>query len=316
MAQPTPYDRITNFQNDQALAPTDPYPAEDFDAECNAIKITTDEVIQNLSLIQRDDGHLANASVGRDQLDPEVTIGFGAPEPWETARDYIENETVFIDNSFYICQVAHTSGVFATDLFNGNWSLIAAFTASQAAIGVAFTPSGNVAAVNVQTAIQELDTEKASIAYVDTATATLSGTDVALAAQDVVLGTAIDGKLSKTADDSAAGAITFAKSSGHGEVALTYGATTNWNVQTAPIATLTLAGNTTMAAPTNVVAGHCYHIRIVQNASSTVTWNVLYKFVGGIAPTMTTTAGKVDRYTFMGTTSNVLEEVGRAQGIA
>jgi hypothetical protein len=136
--------------------------------------------------------------------------------------------------------------------------------------------------------------------YVDAADLTLTGS-----------------KLSKLADDTAAGEITFAKSSGHNETALTYGATTNWNVQTAPVATLSLAGNTTIAAPTNVVAGHCYHIRIVQNASSTVAWtSANYKFIGGSVPVMTTGTGKVDRYTFIATTGNVLEEVGRAQGIA
>jgi hypothetical protein len=123
-----PYDRITNLQNDQALHPTDPYPAQDMDAEYNAIKITTDDIIQHLDLIQRDDGQLENDSVGRDQLKDEVLIGFGAPLPWETGKDYLVGDTVFQDNAFWFCEVAHTSTTFIADHAAGYWSLIADFT--------------------------------------------------------------------------------------------------------------------------------------------------------------------------------------------
>ena len=72
-----------------------------------------------------------------------------------------------------------------------------------------------------------------------------------------------------------------------------------------------------MGAPTNVLAGRVYTIRIQQNANSTVAWTAAnFKFVGGIVPVMTTGAGAVDRLTFVGRPSNVLEEIGRAQGIA
>jgi len=146
MPQPTPYDRITNFQNDQALAPTDPYPAPSFDAEYNAIKITTDEILQNLALIQRDDGELANDSVGRDQLKDDVYIGFGAPAPWETDYDYVVADTVFQDNAFWYCEVSHHSGVFNDDLAAGFWSLIADFT-SAATVGAAMYVSDNAPAL-------------------------------------------------------------------------------------------------------------------------------------------------------------------------
>jgi hypothetical protein len=128
MPQPTPYDRITNFQNQQAIAPTAPYPAPYFDAEYNAIKITIDEILQNLALIQRDDGQLANDSVGRDQLKDEVLIGFGVPEPWEGPdHDYVRGDTVFQDNAFWFCEVSHTSTTFDADYALGYWSLIANF---------------------------------------------------------------------------------------------------------------------------------------------------------------------------------------------
>ena len=125
-----PYDRITNLQNDQALNPTDPYPAPDMDAEYNALKITTDDLIQHLDIIQRDDGQLENNSVGFDQLREEVLIGFDQPAPWLTNHNYVVGNTVFEDEGFYYCNVAHLSGVFATDLAAGKWSLVADFAQS------------------------------------------------------------------------------------------------------------------------------------------------------------------------------------------
>jgi hypothetical protein len=132
MPQPTPYDRITNFQNDQALHPVDPYPAPLVDAEYNAIKITTDEILQNLALIQRDDGQLANDSVGIDQIKDEVLLGFGPPLPWVTNHHYFVHNTVFHNDAFYLCLIEHTSNLFETDLAAGKWSLIVDFAAATA----------------------------------------------------------------------------------------------------------------------------------------------------------------------------------------
>lgn len=74
MAQPTPYDRQFNFQNQQAQTPSAPVPADEIDAEFNAVKITLDQVLGNLELIQRDDGEVANETIGEDQLKPELTL--------------------------------------------------------------------------------------------------------------------------------------------------------------------------------------------------------------------------------------------------
>lgn len=124
----TPYDRISNLQNDQALHPSDPYPAQTLDQEYNAIKITTDDIIQHLDLIQNDDGSLANDSVGRDQIKDEVLLGFGTPENWEAGHHYLTGDTVFMDNAFWFCLVEHTSTVFVDDVAAGLWEMIANFT--------------------------------------------------------------------------------------------------------------------------------------------------------------------------------------------
>ena len=60
---------------------------------------------------------------------------------------------------------------------------------------------------------------------------------------------------------------------------------------------LTLAGNRTLANPTNIVAGQSGSIFIVQDGtgSRTLAYGSYYDFAGGTAPTLSTTAAAVDR---------------------
>jgi hypothetical protein len=76
---------------------------------------------------------------------------------------------------------------------------------------------------------------------------------------------------------------------------LTYGATITPNWSNGSVQKVTLTGNATFAAPTNMVAGSSLTFIIVQDAtgSRTGTWNGSYKFAGG-TPTLTTTANAVD----------------------
>jgi hypothetical protein len=120
----TPYARVFNFQNQQALTPASPIPANQLDAELNAVLVTFNSFIAALSLVQRDDGALKNATVGYDQLKAELSAGFAPPHVWTTSNAYTTADAVFHETSFYRCLVAHTSGVFATDLATGKWQLV------------------------------------------------------------------------------------------------------------------------------------------------------------------------------------------------
>lgn len=64
---PTKYTRKTNFQAFQAST-TNPIRGADLDAEFSALKTTTDQAIDRIALIQRDDGALKNGTVTRDAL--------------------------------------------------------------------------------------------------------------------------------------------------------------------------------------------------------------------------------------------------------
>lgn len=102
-----------------------------------------------------------------------------------------------------------------------------------------------------------------------------------------------------------------------GEATLTDGATINWDLALAQVAKVTLAGNRTMAAPTNLVNGGFYSLAVIQDAtgSRTMTWNSVFKFTAGTAPTLTTTASGRDYFTFRSDGTNLYEQ-GRSQGVA
>jgi hypothetical protein len=86
MAQPTPYQPAHEFWNDEGLLPL--LPGSELDIEFGAIDNTLTEILANLALIQRDDGALANASVGLDQLTAGVKSLFGD----EAALDELQED--------------------------------------------------------------------------------------------------------------------------------------------------------------------------------------------------------------------------------
>lgn len=133
MAQPTIYDRQYNFTEYQALHPTVSLPADKVDLELSTVKITLDQTLANLALIQRDDGRLANNSVGADQIKPEIAIGFNPPTTWLTGVNYAVRDYVFVGALMYRCFAGHASGAFATDLAAGKWVLVAQFVGNKVA---------------------------------------------------------------------------------------------------------------------------------------------------------------------------------------
>lgn len=78
--------------------------------------------------------------------------------------------------------------------------------------------------------------------------------------------------------------------------ALTSASTITPNFATSNNFSLTLDTNATLANPTNIVAGQSGAIAITQDAtgSRTLAYGSYFKFVGGTAPTLTTTASAVD----------------------
>ena len=91
-------------------------------------------------------------------------------------------------------------------------------------------------------------------------------------------------------------AQSFTKAQRGTPVALTDASTVAVDLSLGNNFTLTLAGNRTLGAPTNVTAGQSGVIVVTQDGtgSRTLAYNSVYKFAGGTAPTLTTTASAVD----------------------
>jgi hypothetical protein len=91
--------------------------------------------------------------------------------------------------------------------------------------------------------------------------------------------------------------------------ALSDGATITIDMATACHHSVTLGGNRTFAAPSNQAVGQSGSIFITQDGtgSRTASFNSAFKFVGGTAPTLTTTAAAIDRIDYIVKASNVIQ---------
>jgi hypothetical protein len=187
MSQPTRYHKSQDFAGAQSGNTLAPIPGAYFDTEFNLVQETLDQICDNLALLQRDDGALANGSVHPDALSASVVAMIGGWLPrgaWTALVYYSVKDMVTQANQLYVATMAHTSGTFSTDLAAGKWQLVSAPTAAG---NVSNTPAGSIAATNVQAAINELDAEKQPL------DPTLTGLAAVVTAPDKLLyATALD----------------------------------------------------------------------------------------------------------------------------
>lgn len=88
--------------------------------------------------------------------------------------------------------------------------------------------------------------------------------------------------------------------------ALVDAATIAWDAGVIQCPTVTLGGNRTFGAPTNLKDGCAYMLRVVQDGtgSRTLTWNAVFKF--GSTPVLQTAAGAVDVFLFESDGTNLI----------
>jgi hypothetical protein len=99
----------------------------------------------------------------------------------------------------------------------------------------------------------------------------------------------------------------FTKALNFNETSLTDGATISWDVESNQVATVTLAGNRTMAAPTNLKAGGTYILQVVQDGTGnrTLSWNAVFKWDNDITPDLVYTASKRTIFIFKSDGTNL-----------
>jgi hypothetical protein len=108
------------------------------------------------------------------------------------------------------------------------------------------------------------------------------------------------------------GNVKFNDSAYFPEATLTDASTIAWDVQSSPVAKVTLTDNRTLGAGSNAVAGQFVSLLVIQDGtgSRTLSFNAVYEFSEDTAPTLTTTASKGDLFVFRYNGSKFLE-VGR-----
>lgn len=181
------YTRLRRYAQFQSDNPDTVVNGADLDGDYDRIKVVCDAIVAALADVRRDDGGVKNASIGADQLKAEVLTLLDGVTPrgaWGTLTSYAVCDLVRQSNVLYFALVAHTSGVFATDLADGKWMAISAATNGSS---IANVPAGSIAATTVQDAIDELDTEKQPIDATLTALAA-----VTVAANKLIYATGAD----------------------------------------------------------------------------------------------------------------------------
>ena len=108
--------------------------------------------------------------------------------------------------------------------------------------------------------------------------------------------------------ETASGGISLTGGAAANVTALSDGSTITIDMATACHHSVTLGGHRPFAAPSNQVVGQSGSIFITQDGtgSRTASFNSAFKFVGGTAPTLTTTASAIDRIDYVILSSNVI----------
>jgi len=160
MAQPVAYTPSADFTGTQAGSATAALGVA-LDVEFDNLERTTDDIRENLAQIQRDDGALANNSVGVDQLDDTALAlmsNFSLRGEWQAGVSYLVGDMFADGGSLYLTAVDHTADVLADDITAGYvvGPLLGGGTASSAASAAdiwegtsnskVITPAGIIAA--------------------------------------------------------------------------------------------------------------------------------------------------------------------------
>ena len=175
-------------------------------------------------------------------------------------------------------------------LRDGTYTMTAAKITGGSVTGVTFSSSNATITGGSITGITDL-----AVADGGTGASTLTG---------IIKGSGTSALTTATAGTDYAGidtAQTFTKGQ-RGEITtLTDGATITPDFADSNNFTVTLGGNRTLANPSNLTAGQSGSIFIVQDGtgSRTLAYGTQYDFIGGTAPTLTTTASAVDRIDYV-----------------
>lgn len=218
--------------------------------------------------------------------DAYIAVGTASSTDWEKSNDGSGGVT----NNYY-------TGIRAPQLFNPDSAAVSANTDDYTLVA---TDSIAFVTVNGQT----LDDSEYSLAGTTLTVTPDNGfnatTDEVLVFQHSFTASGANVAFLNVAQE-------YTKTQNFNATTLTDGATINWDASANQVTSVTLAGNRTLAAPTNLADGATYILIIKQDATGgrTLTFNAVYKFPGGTVPTLSTAANAVDIITFVSDGTNM-----------
>jgi hypothetical protein len=303
MASPTRYELSYDFTAFQASDASTPLPADRIEIEFNNIDTTTDEIIDNLGLIQRTDGALANSVVTPEAFSSSALAlmsgGFNPRGDWADATTYAVGDLVVDSGTTYVCYIAHTSsGSLDSSKFLG-WGV------STTAGAVSFAPTGTIVSTTVQSAIEELDADRVANTAalykfnVSTNDTTPGSFTEKISAGDVITFTVADDGADETLTISVADqAVTPVKIDRTvNAIGGIGGGTQDINLASGRTVTATIDTSSTTFTFSNILSGaDAFDLYLTNGGSQTITWPSSVNWAGGTAPTLTSSG--VDHLVF------------------
>ena len=205
-------------------------------------------------------------------------------------------------------KLLYTTGTSVVDVFAGSGLLSEVVQDTTPQLGGQLDVNGNAIGNGTEELIKFVETGSAVNEFTITNNATGSNPILSATGDDTNIGIDLTTK--------GTGFIKFNDAAYNPEATLTDGATISWDAQAEPVAKVTLAGNRTMAAPTNGATGQFVSLLVIQDGTGTrtLTWNAVYEFASDTPPTLTATGDLGDLFVFRYNGSKWLE-VGRNQAL-
>ena len=208
--------------------------------------------------------------------------------------------TMILDGTIANADISSTAEIAVSKLANGTARQL--LQTDSAGTGVEFTSNVDIPGTLDVTGVATFDS---TTTFVGNATfngsiifegATADANETTLTVTDPTADRTITLPDATTTVAGLAVAQSFTKAQRGSVVSLTDAATIAVDLSLGNNFSVTLAGNRTLGAPTNQTAGQSGVIVVTQDStgSRTLAYNSVYKFAGGTAPTLTTTASAVD----------------------
>lgn len=159
MAQAVPYTKLTNFTQYATNNSQSPYNPAFVDSEFVRVSTFSQNIQQNLQLLQRDDGALRGGVVTPDTLALSTLILLGCNSftprgEWTNSRLYLVGDIVNRNRNIYFVIVEHTSGNFDTDLAANRLMQVGSNFFASSARNITYEPDGGaITSSDVQNAL-------------------------------------------------------------------------------------------------------------------------------------------------------------------